>query len=235
MRMVQRSNFGAIAFLVFALVLVLAATAWARGVPGVSRDLHAAPTAASTAAKSSCPGSLGNPGVQPPNAKLLGKTYGEWGAAWWQWVFSVPYPSTPIFDPSGQSCGLNQSGPVWFLAGSAIGPVTRSCVVPADKALFFPIANLEDDWPCPWPFGPAPGQSLEDFLTADAANYVAYITDLNATVDGVPLVNLFCYRGTSHLFTFTGDPALTAVFDPCITGTPQQAVNRAGFSGELFT
>jgi hypothetical protein len=212
-----------------ALLLVDAASALAIGTPGVSRDLRAGAKVAPYAKSTPCSGgSLGNPNVQPPNSSTAGKSYGQWGGAWWQWVFSVPYPSTPLFDSNGSSCGLNQSGPVWFLAGSAVGPVTRSCTVPADKYLFFPLANLEDDYPCPDPnFHPAPGQSLQDFLTQDANNIInTFVNPANlfASVDGAPVGSLPCYRGTSGLFTFTGDPALTTVFDPCITGSPQQAV-----------
>jgi NAD(P)-dependent dehydrogenase (short-subunit alcohol dehydrogenase family) len=36
-------------------------------------------------------------------------------------------------------------GPVWFLAGSFGATVVRSCLVPAGKALFFPLVNQEWD------------------------------------------------------------------------------------------
>jgi hypothetical protein len=44
-------------------------------------------------------------------------------------------------------------------------------------------------------------------------------------VDGVTLQNPAAYRATSGLFTFTGDPSLTAVLDPCVTGSPQPGVS----------
>jgi hypothetical protein len=65
---------------------------------------------------------------------------------------------------------------------------------------------------------------LEDFLTEGVNSLVGQVTRLEVEVDGVPLQNLFDYRATSELFTFTGDPSLT-VFDPCITGTPQAGVS----------
>jgi hypothetical protein len=40
---------------------------------------------------------------------------------------------------------VGQRGPIWFLGGFFGGtddkPVTRTCSVPADKVLFFPVAN----------------------------------------------------------------------------------------------
>ena len=171
-------------------------------------------------------GASKNPRVLPPQSSAYGHTYGEWGAIWWQWAFSFPAADVPFFQAGGPAdCGAHQSGSVWFLAGSNVGTVTRSCSVPAGTALFFPLANLVDDWPCPNPdFKPAPGQSLEEFLTNDATQYLQYMTGLFATLDGANLRNLGNYVATSPLFTFTADPALAATFDPCIQGVPQAGV-----------
>jgi hypothetical protein len=167
-----------------------------------------------------------SPRVLPPTSHAFGKTYAEWSVAWWQWALSQPAPSNPILDTSGAACANGQSGPVWFLAGTSGFPVTRTCAVPSGKAILFPIINVENDFPCPDPtFKPAPGQSLEDFLTIGARAVIDPHTDLQASVDGVALQDLLDYRATSRLFTFTGDPSLTATFDPCITGSPQQAVS----------
>ena len=51
------------------------------------------------------------------------------------------------------------------------------------------------------------------------------MTELEVVVDGQPLNNLFSYRATSRLFTFTADPSLVA-FDSCVTGTPQVRGHR---------
>ncbi len=46
-------------------------------------------------------------------------------------------------DPTGEHCGVGQSGSVWFLAGVfGTGEATRDCTVPAGKTLFFPIWNI---------------------------------------------------------------------------------------------
>lgn len=77
------------------------------------------------------------------NAKVYGKTYGEWAAEWWKWALSFPADTNPILDDTGEFCDLGQSGPVWFLAGTfgATG-VERDCAIPPGKAIFYPLINV---------------------------------------------------------------------------------------------
>src|SRR6266487_5795577 len=90
-----------------------------------------------------------NPGVLPPNAHPFGKTYGEWNASWWQWLFSVPTSKNQAFETGAVDCSVGQSGNVWFLAGSfSSGTITRSCTIPAGKALFIPLLNSWADNVC---------------------------------------------------------------------------------------
>src|SRR5712691_7423620 len=84
-------------------------------------------------------------GVFPSDESVFGMTYGDWSAAWWQYVLSIPTATNPVFDTTGTNCAIGQSsGPVFFLAGAATTDlVTRTCTVPAGKALLFPIVNVE--------------------------------------------------------------------------------------------
>jgi hypothetical protein len=168
-----------------------------------------------------------NPGVLPPQSKAFGASYGEWGARWWQWAFSFPAADVPFFNTGGPvDLSAGQSGHVWFLAGANGGLTSpRTGVVPSGTALFFPLANYLNDYPCPpeFHFEPDPGETLEHFLQRTGNDAVPDLTDLFAKIDGVPLSDLASYRVTSALFTFTADPALIA-FDPCITGTEQFGV-----------
>ncbi len=167
-----------------------------------------------------------NPRVLPPNSKPHGKSYGEWGAAWWQWADSFPLASNPMVDETGAYQAQGQSGPVWFLAGTVGESAVRTCAVPEGKALFFPILNIINDWPCPDPnFQPEPGQTMEDFLTQGAHWYIDHVTMLGADVDGVALEGLENYRAYSKLFYITIDPNLVTL-DPCDTGLPQPAVSE---------
>jgi hypothetical protein len=82
-----------------------------------------------------------NPGVLPVQSTAFGTTYGQWSARWWQWALSAPARDNPVLDTTGANCAVGQSGPVWFLAGDFGGRVSRTCTVPAGRALFFPIIN----------------------------------------------------------------------------------------------
>ena len=166
-----------------------------------------------------------NPGVFPINSRPYGLSYGDWSTKWWRWAYAIPFSTNPIYDLTGGDCALNQSGPVWFLAGTAGTPVTRTCTIPAGKAILFPILNVLADYPCPDPgFHPGPGQTLAQFLTETARDYINATTELDAQVDATPLKHLFVYRTTSRMFSFIGDTSMT-VFDPCITGTRQPGVS----------
>lgn len=60
---------------------------------------------------------------------------------WVRWLNAQPWTDGPLSDTTGENCAMGQEGPVWFLAGTSGGPVTRACDVPADKQLFFPLVN----------------------------------------------------------------------------------------------
>jgi hypothetical protein len=166
-----------------------------------------------------------NPRVLPPHSRAFGKTYGQWSEAWWKWVLSIPADQNPILDSSGAFDGVGQRGPVWFLpvTGAFGGEKERTSAVPHGKAILVPLGIYFNDYPCGPGFEPAPGQSLEEFLTVGAAFVVDHVTALTADVDGVPVSKPFDYRAVSDLFTFTGDPSM-AVLDPCITGGEQVGV-----------
>src|SRR5437588_12909771 len=86
--------------------------------------------------------------VAPPESLPGGLSYPQWSAKWWQWEWSTPFAINPVFDTTGIDCGVNQSGPVWFLAGTSGFNATRNCIVPAGKMIFFPIINRGNEYPC---------------------------------------------------------------------------------------
>src|SRR5439155_18359487 len=78
-----------------------------------------------------------------PDVLPVLSTYATLSAQWWQWILGIPAASNPGLDTTGQFCGMNQSGPVWFLAGTfASEPVTLSCTVLAVRAMFFPLVYV---------------------------------------------------------------------------------------------
>lgn len=150
-----------------------------------------------------------NPGLKilPPNAKLLGKSLGDWGGAWWQWALAIPRDSNPVWDTDGTYAAVNQSGPVWFLAGTFGFDVTRTVTIPTGKHLFFPLFNTcwwaPDDlefaeYVVEFELGLDPSQFTDlEILKLTAAYFVGFVSDLTLEIDGVSARNLFAYRGTS--------------------------------------
>ena len=85
-------------------------------------------------------GSL-NPHVVPPHARPHGKTYSEWSAAWWRWLWSAPVDVNPGLDATGENISYGQSGNVWFLAPAYFGTDwVRSATIPSGTMLFVDIA-----------------------------------------------------------------------------------------------
>ena len=156
-----------------------------------------------------------------------GETFAALTERWWQWLESIPYGVGPSGDPSGANCGINQDGPVWFLAAPVGGTFSSACTVPAGKAILSPLFVVIDDYPCPDPtFGPAPGQSLEAFLQADISQFV---DDPHAsTMATLDSEALHVRHVKTSLFAFTA-AASNVKGDSCITGSPQLGVSDGYF------
>ena len=81
--------------------------------------------------------------VMTPKAFAQSNDVRELSAAWWQWLLAIPTAESPTVDSTGENCGVNQEGPVWFLAGTTGGSAVRNCIIPAGKAILFPIITAE--------------------------------------------------------------------------------------------
>ena len=160
-----------------------------------------------------------------------GRTYSEWSAAWWQWAFSIPVASHPLFDNG--DCSIGQSGDVWFLGGKFCqtgqpcnGTATRYCSVPKGKSLYFPLNNVADtapeepNWGCGNSLPPLVGGTI-----AEMRQCVALFVDgtnLEADLDGFQIRNLKSHRVQSVEFdvTWPDDNVLTAIGEgPFSAGT----------------
>jgi hypothetical protein len=135
--------------------------------------------------------------IYPINSKQYGLTYGEWTAKWWQWASSIPTKDNPTTDENGEKCAVGQNDPnVWFLAGTGGGEATRACTIPAGKAIFFPVLNVECDYL-------SQDLKTESDLRKCAKADQDKATNLQATVDGVAIPDLKMYRVQSPLFNMT--------------------------------
>ena len=55
--------------------------------------------------------------IARPGDIIAGHTQLEWAQEWWQWAVGVPAPNNPLLDPTGANAGVNNNGPVFFVAG----------------------------------------------------------------------------------------------------------------------
>jgi hypothetical protein len=148
--------------------------------------------------------------VLDPTQPHYGHTDDEWGTLWQKWIDELPQPDPqnciiPFMDPTGANCGYQQSGDVFFLAGTGGGSVVRDqCQVPKGKALFFPILSFGAD-----NAGVDPSKWLSD---ADLQAYVqneldgVSVSSLSVEFDGVAIPNLANYRTKITKFSYTLPP-----------------------------
>jgi hypothetical protein len=145
-----------------------------------------------------------SPVLPPADAPTrTGKTYAEWSAAWWQYVFAVPASSNPNFDLTGIHCNVNQTANVFFLNGApTTAAVTRTCTVPSTQPLFFPLINAE----CSNVESPPFFGANDAERAACAASFIdgVGISTLTATIDATTLRgrDLSGFRFSSPPFDF---------------------------------
>ncbi len=151
--------------------------------------------------------------------QVLGKTHEEWIVEWWQFLMSHDCETFPLAGTEAQE------GPVHFLSGS-LGEQSYELTIRDDQHLLVPVINYINDYPCPdTAFQPAPGQSLEDFLKEGAVAVINGVSEPSLTLDGENIPIGDAKRILTDMFTFTGDASIATCFDPCVTGSPQQAAS----------
>ncbi len=133
----------------------------------------------------------GGVAVFPPDNLVAGATLAEWSARQWQWTASFPAGVNPGQDPSGETCGYGQSGPVFFVPRNF-----PPCVVAAGVAIFVPVAGTECSTVEPPPYGGRDETALRACAAADADRY----TGIAVRVDGQALPDIRAYRVASPLF-----------------------------------
>jgi len=136
--------------------------------------------------------------VLPPQSHPYGRSYAQWSAAYWQWLFALPVDGHPGTDSPDFDVTDGQSGRVWFLTGP-FGTVERNVTIPAGTSLFVALINVDSSTLEEPPFY---GATAADQL-AIANGFADYITDLSFSVDGKSVSNLADFRVTSPQFSFT--------------------------------
>ncbi len=155
-------------------------------------------------------GNLGNPGVAPPQSKPYGKSYSEWSMEWWLYAASLPLSINPF--GHGTDGTIGQSGPVWFLGGTFTGDNTvRQITVPAGKALFFPVMDVECSNIEAPPFFGSNEAELRVCAKAFADDQIAGVYGpLFCRLDGVDIKNVTAYRFATPLMQLTFPEAVPA-------------------------
>lgn len=130
-----------------------------------------------------------------PTDQPLQKPWNHWCAKWWEWLYSIPSPYSPIYgsdrkdgnkiipDPAFNLTLRNQGKDgVIFLAGARSGTVERTCTIAQDKAIFFPIAT------CECSFAEFPNFSMGDLVNnAEQGNKVR---DMSVEIRGLEVLVL---------------------------------------------
>lgn len=111
------------------------------------------------------------------DSEPYGLSYPEWVIKWWQWFVSIPPEENPVNDQTGVNCGVGQEGQVWLLGGTPGGFAHRTCTVPSDKGILFPVINSMCDLTI----------SSESELLACAKADTDRAINLRANIDGIEL------------------------------------------------
>src|SRR6185369_13310037 len=149
--------------------------------------------------------------IFPKSASMYGKTYAQWGAEWWRWIFSFDCAHLPLVDHTGALQNQNQSGPVFFLGGSGGTVETRAVTVPADKAILFPLVNYYANYPC-GSSQPTAGETVEHFLSAQVEDVLPLMDQLSLSIDGNSIGNLADYLSSPYVFNYTGNANLATCY-----------------------
>jgi hypothetical protein len=149
------------------------------------------------------------PGVLPPQSHPYGKTYAQWSAEHWKWVYSLPVDQHPLYDTADVGTGQPFEH-VWFLGGTytatpdANGNIAavanRDVTIPAGTALFFPITDVEASV--------LEGNgTTEAELRGTAQSLEDHAQGMTCTIDDRTVNHLDHHRIQSPLFTIGPLPA----------------------------
>lgn len=75
-----------------------------------------------------------------------GQSLEQWTEKWFSWAWQAPADKNPMLDTTGAYAGVDNHGPVFFVAGTtgALTSADRTFDVPAGKPLLIPMLNFFD-------------------------------------------------------------------------------------------
>jgi len=133
--------------------------------------------------------------IVKPHATFDGKTIGDWTAAWWDWLLDAPDSQNPLTDATGAFQNVNNTLPVFFLAGTGGGTAVRGdpnpIQVPEGTPILLPLVNAASSSPTDAFFVAPHNGSTVAQITLDQLITERAITDpsthLFASIDGVAI------------------------------------------------
>lgn len=125
----------------------------------------------------------------PPSFILDGRDSASLSAEWWKWAMASPEEINPVRDITGKNCAVGQMGNVWFLAGGfGSSKISRTCTIPADKYVFFPVVNMSY-----WSKSENNGSTCKTAISNAAMNNDTAL-DLFVELDGIAMSDVKSYR-----------------------------------------
>ena len=157
--------------------------------------------------------------VIPPATPVRGLAQSALADQFYRWVLAAPGTTNPLFDQTGAWAGVDNSGPVFLLAGSGGGGfVSRTISVPVGKPLFVPVVTRADiEFPLSMDPASCLGQPNQYSCAMGWLNgYPGLTGGLVATLNGVALVSDFTpyYQRTGVTDPPTPSPTTIPTFCP---------------------
>ena len=138
-----------------------------------------------------------SPRIIPPDGHFHGLTYGEWQVKYNQWVYGVSSADNATLLGNEDTLAVGQPKHLWFLSNTS-PVVDRHFVVPKGKALWLTIFGVEwDNFLCAEPDTHYTVAELRDITKS----IVDSMTDIEVTIDGVPVDNIMAYRSITPEFS----------------------------------
>lgn len=167
----------------------------------------------------------GQNNIYPDQKLLFGKSNQQWSTEWWKTIMSYDCVHNPLNQQS-LSVTVNQASPVVFLSGMPSGISERTIEVTRDKALFVPIINVLKEYPSTnTDQNPRPGQTVEQFLKAEAAKYVNLATNMKVVLDRDVIKITAKDRVATDMFYFKRNKDLAGCVGQAVTGQLQVGVS----------
>jgi hypothetical protein len=170
--------------------------------------------------------------IARPGDIIAGYTQLQLAQAWWQWAVGVPAPNNPLLDTTGANAGVNNNGPVFFVAGvSGSGTVVRTFNVPLGKPIFVPVVNgFYVPIGADGGYDPSPCTDPLQFSCAiqTATGSFSPLHSMSLQIDGVALniQQLRAYRQTSTSY-FTATLPANNIFGVPVPPLPPRPVSSS--------